>query len=302
MATRHLLSFNDISKDELLHILDHAIALKKNRGNDTEKPLAGKTVAMIFSKSSTRTRVSFQVGIYELGGQHLFLGQDNLQLGRGESMSDTAKVLSRYVHAAVIRTYNHADVEDFAAHGNIPVINALTDSFHPCQLLADLQTIQERSGKLEGVRVTYLGDGANNMANSWVLAAKLSGIHLTIAAPDGFHPDAKLLDSAPGKGTVDLFTDPVKAVKNADYLYTDVWVSMGMEREKEKRIKLFQPYQVNAKLMASAMPDVKVMHCLPAYRGLEITADVMDAKKSIIWDEAENRLHAQKAAMAFLLR
>ena len=302
MKSRCLLSFSDLTKEDLATTLAHALLLKKERNRPVEnRHLAGKTVGLIFSKSSTRTRVSFYVGIYELGGNPMFLDHDNLQLGRGESMSDTAKVLTRYVHAVAIRSHKHSSLVEFARHSTIPVINALTDKFHPCQLLADLLTILEHKGRLEGIKVAYIGDGANNMANSWVLAAKLAGMDLRIGAPREFQPTDSFLKSAVGNGSIKVTDDPVEAVKDADIIYTDVWVSMGFEKESSARLKKLISYQVNKKLINHASRDVKVMHCLPAHREQEITAEVLDGPHSIIWDQAENRLHAQKAILAKLL-
>ncbi len=299
---KHLLSLQDFTEEELEDLLIFAAQLKTERSNiNANKLLAGKTIAMIFSKASTRTRVSFQAGIYESGGNSLFLDHNDLQLGRGESMSDTARVLNRYIHAVVIRTYRHESLVEYAQHSTIPVINALTDKFHPCQLLADLLTIKENSNRLGGVKVAYLGDGTSNMAYSWAIAAKLSGIDLRIGAPLKFQPDNSFTESLSGKGDVIVTDDPQSAVRDADYIYTDVWVSMGFESEAEERLKLLTPYQVNDQLVKSASSDVKIMHCLPAKRGQEITAEVLDGPHSIIWDEAENRLHAQKAVLAKLV-
>lgn len=303
MNSKHLLSLCDIRPDEIRGILSTAADLKQTRGQpDVPRPLAGNSIGMIFSKSSTRTRVSFQVAVYELGGHSMFFDREQLQLGRGESMPDTAKVLSRYLHAVVIRTHEHAGLVEYARYSTIPVINALTDKFHPCQLLADLQTIAENSGGLEGVRVAYLGDGASNLANSWAVAARLTGIQLCVGAPEGFHPDLSVLDRVDGNGQVEVSTDPIQAVTNADFIYTDVWVSMGFEAEADDRLRTLAPYQVNQSLLAHAAADVKVMHCLPAYRGKEITADVLDGPQSIVWDQAENRLHVQKAVLSKLIR
>ncbi len=302
MNTRDLLSLKDVTETELKEILVLAADLKQRRGlSNTEKPLTGKTIAMIFGKSSTRTRVSFQVGIYELGGQSLFLDRNDLQLGRGETMSDTAEVLSRYAHGVIIRIHRHSGIEEYSQHSSIPVINALTDQFHPCQLLADLLTIQENAGRLSGVKVAYLGDGASNMANSWIIAAKLAGIDLRIGAPDGYHPAGTIIEDSKGPGKVTVTNDPVEAVSDANFVYTDVWVSMGFEDEADERRNQLRPYQVNSGLLTHAADDVKVMHCLPAKRGEEITDEVLDGPVSIIWDQAENRLHAQKAVLAKLV-
>jgi ornithine carbamoyltransferase len=302
MKSKHLLSLLDLTSDELNEVLSLTAALKNERGDTTaNKPLAGKTVAMIFSKSSTRTRVSFEVGVNELGGYPLFLNQNDLQLGRGETMADTSQVLSRYVHGVVIRTHEHASLEEYARHSAIPVINGLTDKFHPCQLLADLFTIFELAGTVNHVKVAYLGDGANNMANSWMIAAKLAGIELRIGAPTQYHPDESFVRQLSGPGNIVITEDPVSAVDNADFVYTDVWVSMGFESEAENRAIELTPYQVNKSLLEHAGSEVRVMHCLPAKRGKEITDDVLDGPSSIIWQQAENRLHAQKAVLAKLI-
>ena len=302
MNTRHLLSLHDFTMYELHDILARASRLKKERNEPIEnKHLTGKSIALIFSKSSTRTRVSFQVGIYELGGNPLFFDQDELQIGRGESMSDTAMVLNRYVHGVVIRTHSHDSLIEYAQHSTIPVINALTDQFHPCQLVADLLTISEIKGRLHGIKVAYIGDGDNNLANSWIIAAKHSGIELAIGAPKEFQPNKALVDSAQGPGDVVVTDDPVLAVEDADFIYTDVWVSMGFEEEAKNRIKNLSPYQVNSDLVKHAKDDAKVMHCLPAHRGKEISSEVLDGPSSVVWDQAENRLHAQKAILAKLI-
>jgi ornithine carbamoyltransferase len=303
LKSKHLLTLGDIASGELLALVDAARKLKKQRGaGDAPQPLSGKSIGMIFSKASTRTRVSFEVGIHELGGQALILGMDQLQLGRGETVADTARVLSRYLHGIVIRSHEHSGIEEFAENATIPVINGLTDRFHPCQLVADLQTIAESAGRLEGVSVAYLGDGASNMANSWAIAARLSGIELRIGAPDGYQPEGELLRNLSGPGTVTVTDDPVAAAKDVDFVYTDVWVSMGFEEEAGERLATMQPYQVNDALLSHAADDAKVLHCLPAYRGKEITADVVDGPRSLVWDQAENRLHAQKAVLSALIK
>ncbi len=302
MKSKHLLSLKDLGAEGLEDVLQLAARFKKDRGTRmASRPLTGKSVALIFSKSSTRTRVSFEVGIYELGGHSMFFDKNDLQLGRGESMSDTAKVLSRYVHAVVIRYHDHEAVVELASHATVPVINALTDKYHPCQLLADLQTIREYHPNLRGVKVAFMGDADNNMAHSWMIAAMLSGIELRLGAPERYQPHPDFLATLSGPGKVTITGDPAAAVKDADYVYTDVWVSMGFEEETQEREKELRPYQVNAELLRRAAPKVKVMHCLPAYRGKEITAEVLDGPQSIIWDQAENRLHAQKAVLARLI-
>ena len=298
---KDLLTIEEVTDKDLKEIFKLASYYKKDRALIKEKPLAGKSVGMIFSKSSTRTRVSFEVGINELGGNSIFLEESKLQVGRGETVADTARVLSRYLHAIVIRTYKHSEVVDFAKYANIPVINALTDEYHPCQILADLFTIYEFSEKLEGIKMTYVGDGASNMANTLILAAKKTGMNLVISSPEEFKPNAELMEKKLGNGTVTWEKDPAKAVKNADYLYTDVWVSMGFEEEKKHRLDILKPYQLNMKLLKMASEDARVLHCLPAHRGEEITDDVMECEQSVVFDEAENRLHVQKAILAIML-
>lgn len=295
---KDLLTLRDMNAADLVELLKLAADLKKNRCSGEEKTLAGKSIGLIFAKSSTRTRVSFEVGVGELGGRPLYLDQSKMQVGRGETIGDTAQVLSRYLHGIVIRTYKHSDVEELAAKASIPVINALTDDYHPCQILADLLTIQEYSSRIEGVKVVFFGDGSSNIANSLMLAAELAGINLTIAAPEAFRPRADLLASCPN---VTWEIDPLKAAENAQYCYTDVYVSMGFEEERAERMRILMPYQVNMDVIHAAAPDVKVLHCLPAHRGEEISAEVMDSKHSIVFDEAENRLHVQKALMTMLI-
>ena len=296
---KDLLTLRDITLEDWENIYDLACKLKKDRPALNNRVLAGKSIGLIFAKSSTRTRVSFEVGVGELGGNALYLDQSKMQVGRGETIADTAKVLSRYLHGIVIRTYAHAEVEELAREANIPVINALTNEYHPCQLLADLFTIYEYSGKLDrSVKVGFYGDGRSNIANSMILAARLSGIDLVVCAPEEERPDEALMAGAPN---VRWESDPKKAAKDLQYIYTDVWVSMGFEEEKARRMALFQPYQVNRAIFDLAAPDCKFLHCLPAHRGEEVTADVLDGKCSIVYDEAENRLHVQKALMAKLI-
>ena len=299
--TKDLMSLNDLSSEEIIQILDLAEDIKKNRGNEA-KILNGKSIGLIFLKSSTRTRVSFEVGVNELGGSPMYMDKTSLQVGRGESFADTANVLSRYLHGVVIRGHEHDDIADFAAACSIPVINALTDRFHPCQLLADMQLIKQYAGKLEGVKVGYFGDCASNMANSWILAAAKTGMELTLAGPEGFLPEQSIIDFAGNPSNVKVTNDAAEAAADADFVYTDVWVSMGFEDEAQDRSAVFYPYQVNDELLSGSSADVKVMHCLPAYRGKEITAEVLDGPRSIVWDEAENRLHAQKALMAYMFK
>ena len=296
---KDFLTLQDITRDDLENIFDLAIKMKKDRNDQSYTPLAGKSIGLIFAKSSTRTRVSFEVGVGELGGRPLYLDQSKMQVGRGETVADTANVLSRYLHGIVIRTFAHAEVAELARVATIPVINALTDEFHPCQLLADMLTIKEYSGKVDNsIRIAFYGDGRSNMANSLILAAKLTGMELVIASPEEESPDKNLIGDAEN---ICWEKDPVKAAEGVDYFYTDVWVSMGFEEERARRMEIFRPYQVTTKLFEKAKSDAKFLHCLPAHRGEEVAADVMDSSRSIVFDEAENRLHAQKALMAMLI-
>jgi len=299
VATRHFLTLFDFSAAELARVLDRARALKAAlKTGDTRAPLAHKTLAMIFEKSSTRTRVSFEAGMAQLGGASLFLSPRDTHLDRGEPVEDTARVMSRMVDVIVIRANSHAMVERFARHSRVPVINALTDLHHPCQLLADIQTWIEHRGPVAGKTAAWVGDG-NNVCHSWMEAAVQFDFHLAIATPRGYKPDAKLLKTCATHVT--LSHDPKKAVAGADLVVTDTWASMGQEQEKAKRLKAFKGYTVTTKLMQRAKPDALFMHCLPAYRGLEVAAEVLDGPQSVVWDEAENRLHAQKALLEFLL-
>jgi ornithine carbamoyltransferase len=303
--TRHFLRDDDLTQAEQLEILDLAVELKKDRY--AQKPLAGpQTVAVIFDKSSTRTRVSFAVGVADLGGSPLIISTANSQLGGKETPSDTARVLERMVSMIVWRTYAQSGLEEMALNTTVPVVNALSDDFHPCQLLADLLTIREHRGSLAGLTVTFLGDGACNMAHSYLLAGAVAGMHVRIAAPAAYAPDAPVVAdaaalAATSGGSVAVFTDPVEATTGVDIVVTDTWVSMGKEDEKAERLETFGAYRVDAALMALAKPDALFLHCLPADRGYEVTADVIDGGQSVIWDEAENRLHAQKALMVWLL-
>ena len=299
---KHFLTFEDIGGESLPELLALAARLKRGRGSDTERPLAGKCLGLVFSKSSTRTRVSFEVGITELGGTAMFLNANELQLGRGETVADTARVLSRYLHGVVIRTFKHGDVVEFAKHASIPVVNALTSEYHPCQAFSDIFTIHERMGRLKGVKLVFLGDGRSNMANSLVLTAKYTGLDVVVCSPPDFSPGPEILARGSGNGVVSVEHDPVKAMDGADFIYTDVWVSMGYEDEKERRVKVLSPYQVNAALLSHAPAHAKVLHCLPACRGMEITDEVADGPQSIIFDQAENRLHAQKALLVALFK
>ena len=295
---KHLLKLLDLSKEEIIGILNLADQLKYENKNGIEhKLLKGKTLGMIFQKSSTRTRVSFETGMYQLGGQALFLSNRDLQIGRGEPVQDTARVLSRYIDGIMIRTFEQKEVEDLAQYGSIPVINGLTDFCHPCQVLADLMTIRERKGRLEGLKLTYIGDG-NNMANSLIVGGLKVGMTVAIACPDDYQPDPVVLEFAKEYGDKFIMTSDIQAAaKDADVLYTDVWTSMGEEAESEKRKKAFAGYQINDAVMAVAKSDAMVQHCLPAHREEEITAKVFEAHADEIFDEAENRLHAQKAVM-----
>jgi ornithine carbamoyltransferase len=270
------------------------------RGEYAARPLAGKTLAMIFMKSSTRTRVSFEVGTFQLGGHALFLSPRDVQLGRGEPVADTARVLSRYVDGIMIRTYAHAEVEELARHATVPVINGLTDLLHPCQVLADVLTVRQHLGTIDGRKVAWVGDG-NNMANSWLNAAATLGFELALACPEGYDPDPAILARAQAATRVSLVRDPREAVDGAHVVNTDVWASMGQEEEQGQRMRAFAGYQVDAALMARAAPDAIFLHCLPAHRGEEVGAEVIDGPQSRVWDEAENRLHAQKAVMAALI-
>ena len=292
---KHLLSLETLPQEEFAGILTNSTTLKAERGQHRTAPLKGQTWALIFSKSSTRTRVSFEVAIRELGGQAMFLNANDIQLGRGEPIKDTARVLGRMVHGAVIRTFAQKDVEDFAAFSDIPTINALTDDEHPCQILTDIFTFQEKRGPIAGKVVTFVGDGACNVPASWVFAAAKLNFELRIAAPKAYQPSAELLARA--GGTVRCFEDVLEASQGTDMLYTDVWVSMGREAEAAERIRALGGYQVNAKLLAVAKPNCLVMHCLPAYRGKEIDEATFEGHAATIFDQAENRLHVQKSIL-----
>lgn len=295
---KHLLKMLDLSKEEILDILNLADQLKYENKNGIEHHiLKGKTLGMIFQKSSTRTRVSFETGMYQLGGQALFLSNRDLQIGRGEPVQDTARVLSRYLDGIMIRTFEQKEVEDLAKYGSIPVINGLTDFCHPCQVLADLMTIREFKGRFEGLKMCYIGDG-NNMANSLIVGGLKVGMEVSIACPKDYQPAAEVLEFAKGYGDKFSMTDvPLEAAKDADVLFTDVWTSMGEEAETEKRKIAFKGYQINDNIMAVAKADAMVQHCLPAHREEEITEKVFEAHANEIFEEAENRLHAQKAVM-----
>ncbi len=297
---KHLLKMLDLSKDEILMLLDLADKLKaEQKKGVAHKLLEGKTLGMIFQKSSTRTRVSFEVGMYQLGGYPLFLSSSDLQLGRGESIEDTAKVLSRYVDGIMIRTFAQQDVEDLAKYGSIPIINGLTDISHPCQVLADLQTIREYKKSLEGLKMTYIGDG-NNMANSLIVGCLKVGMSVACAIPQNYYPNKRVLEFAKDYTNFEISGDVMAMAKNADVLITDVWASMGQEKEAEERKKAFKGMQINHDILSVANKDAMVLHCLPAHKGEEITKEVFDEHPEI-FDEAENRLHAQKAVLATLM-
>jgi ornithine carbamoyltransferase len=298
--TRHFLADDDLSPDEQSQVLDLAAELKGKRYGGPQ-PLAGKAVAVVFEKPSTRTRLSFEVGIAELGAHPVVIDAQSTQLGRGETIEDTARVLSRYVSAIVIRTFGDDRIRDLAAASSVPVVNALTDGFHPCQVLADLQTVRERKGATAGLTLTYLGDGANNMAHSYLLGGAMAGMNVRIGTPAGYLPDEDVVRRARAYGTDIVVTgDAQEAAAGADVLCTDVWVSMGMAGEDERRRDL-APFALDEQALAVAAPDAVVLHCLPAHRGEEIAASVIDGPQSAVWDEAENRLHAQKALLTWLL-
>lgn len=303
---KHFISIHDITREEFDQLLNLALKLKKENKEGIAHPiLKGKTLGMIFTKSSTRTRISFEVGMYQLGGHPLFLNANDMQLGRGESIYDTANVMSRFVDGIMIRTYDHQDVLDLARYGTVPVINALTDYLHPCQALADLMTVYEHKGRLRGLKLAYVGDG-NNVAHSLLYACAKAGVNMSVATPKGYACAPEVVKNAKEDaletGAVIVETeDPVEAVKDADVICTDTWVSMGQEAEKAKRIEIFKDYQVNAELFGKAKEDAVFIHCLPAYRGYEVTEDVIDGPRSSVFDVAENRLHAQKAVLATLM-
>ena len=299
MAVRHFLTLNDLSRDELRALIQRAIELKQMQHNgEIYQPLKNKVLGMVFEKSSTRTRVSFEAGMAQFGGHAIFLSPRDTQLGRGEPIEDSARVMSRMLDVIMIRTFEHEKIERFAEFSSVPVINALTDQYHPCQLLADMQTWTEQRGDITGRTVAWIGDG-NNMCHSYINAARLFDFQLCIAAPEGYLPDAAIL--ANNEDHARLCATPAEAVAGADLVVTDVWSSMGQEEEQAAREKAFADYQVNAELMVQATPDALFMHCLPAHRGEEVAAEVIDGPQSVVWDEAENRLHSQKALLEFLL-
>lgn len=298
---KHLLKMMDLSTEEIIEILNLADQLKYElKHGIPHDHLKGKTLGMIFRKASTRTRVSFETGMYQLGGNPLYLSANDMQIGRGEPIQDTARVLSRYIDGIMIRTFDQAEVENLAEYGNIPIINGLTDLSHPCQVLADLMTIREYKGKLDGLKMCYIGDG-NNMANSLIVGGLKTGMSVSVACPENYHPAATTLAFAKKYDCFELTDDPIKAAKDADVIFTDVWASMGQEGEAEIRKKVFKGFQINDEVMAVAKPDAMVQHCLPAHREEEITAKVFEEHANEIFDEAENRLHAQKAVMVLLM-
>jgi ornithine carbamoyltransferase len=298
---KDFLTLLDITAEELQSVIERAFALKAGK-NASSCPLIGKSIGIYFEKASTRTRISFQTGIYELGANAIYINPNELQLGRGETVEDTARVLSRYLHGFVMRTFAHTKIKRFAENATIPVINGLTDLHHPCQALADLMTIKEKKGRLKGIRVGYIGDG-NNVANSLIEGSLLTGMNLVLACPRGYEPDAGIAENARSQGAkINMVNDPVNALEGADVIYTDVWVSMGQETGAEKKKKVFKKYQLNKKLLSLARPDAIVMHCLPAHRGEEITDEVMDSSQSVVFDQAENRLHTQKALLEMIIK
>jgi len=306
MYMKHLISIHDLATNEIEEIFELSERLKRELKDGIEHHLLkGKTLGMIFTKSSTRTRVSFEAGMYQLGGYPLFLSANDIQLGRGETIYDTAQVLSRYIDGIMIRTFKQSDVEDLAKYGTIPVINGLTDLMHPCQILADLFTIYEHKGRLKGLKLAYVGDG-NNVVNSLLHGCAKVGMDISVASPKGFECNEEIInealeDAKLSGAKIVLTEDPVEAVQNADVVYTDTWVSMGQEAEKEQRIKTFIPYQVNKELFSKAKRDAIFLHCLPAYRGYEVTDEIIGGPQSVVFDEAENRMHVQKAIMVMLM-
>ncbi|MBO2944826.1 ornithine carbamoyltransferase [Paenibacillus sp. F411] len=303
---RDMIELDDYTPEEIQYLLDFAIELKRKQKNgEVFEPLKGKTIGLIFEKSSTRTRVSFEAGMFQLGGHALFLSKNDIQLGRGEPISDTAQVMSRYLDGIMIRTFGHDNVVNLARYASIPVINGLSDAAHPCQVLADLQTILEHKGKLAGLKMTYIGDG-NNMAHSLLIGGAKMGMHVAVASPEGYAPDERIVELSKSiaqetGGQITITHHPLEAAQDADVIYTDVWASMGFEEEQKQREAAFADYQVNEELVKAAKPDYLFLHCLPAHRGEEVSEGVIDGGNSVIFDQAENRLHAQKALMAALM-
>ena len=300
---RDLISILSLSRDEIDHLMERAAILKEKQAKGIlYAPLQGKTLGMFFEKASTRTRISFEVGMYQLGGYAIFLDSQAMQLSRGETVADTARIFSRYVDGIMARTFSHETIEELARYATIPVINGLSDLLHPCQILSDVFTIVEKIGGYQGLKVAYVGDG-NNVAHSWINCAARLHFHLALACPEGYGPDPSLLErvQAESPGLIRLLHDPYEAVSGVDIIYTDVWASMGKEDEHAERVRKFKKYQVNTRLVQAAKSGVRVMHCLPAHRGEEITDDVLDGDHSVVWDQAENRLHVQKAILEWLM-
>lgn len=303
---RDMIELDEYSTEEIQFLLDSAIEIKRKQKNgEVYQPLKGKTIGLIFEKSSTRTRVSFEAGMFQLGGHALFLSKNDIQLGRGEPISDTAQVMSRYLDGLMIRTFGHDNVVNLAKYASIPVINGLSDMAHPCQVLADLQTVLEHKGKLKGLKMAFIGDG-NNMAHSLLIGGAKMGMHVAVASPKGYEADASIVNlseeiAAQTGGKITITQDPIEAAKDADVIYTDVWASMGFEEEQAQREAAFADYQVNEELVKAAKPDYLFLHCLPAHRGEEVSEGVIDGANSVIFDQAENRLHAQKALMVALM-
>ena len=303
IMNNHLLALKDFSKQQLQSLIVRAMRLKnESREGRQHRQLAGQTLCLLFDKPSTRTRVSFEAAMYGLGGQVIFMSSRESQLGRGEPLSDTARVLARYVNGIVVRTYGQDVVEELARYSDVPVINALTDLYHPCQILSDIMTVIEQKGAPENLKIVWLGDG-NNMANSWIEAASILGFPLTLACPEGYGPDERVLTESLARASqpITLLHDPVAAVKDADVINVDVWASMGQEDEQEKRVRIFQPFQLNSELLAHAAPDAVVLHCLPAHRGEEITGEVLEGNQCVAFDQAENKMHIHKAILDTLL-
>jgi ornithine carbamoyltransferase len=298
---KDFLTVLDLSANELQRLIKRSIELKS--GVDANKcPLLGKSIGLLFEKSSTRTRVSLEVGVYQLGGKSIYMNPKEIQIGRGETIHDSAKVLSRYLNGIIIRTYSHDTLTEFASYASIPVVNGLSDLHHPCQALADLMTVYEKKGKLKGLRLAFIGDG-NNVAHSLIEAASLTGMHIILACPKGYEPDSDVLEKArtSSSGQITVLREPAEAAANADVVYTDVWVSMGQEKDAARKKRKFRKYQINGELLSHAKKDALVLHCMPAHRGEEITDEVMDSPQSAVFDQAENRLHTQKALLEFLL-
>ena len=303
LAGRDFVSVSDLSRDEIQSLMDLAVRLESDsKQGRLEHRLSGKVIGLLFEKPSTRTRASFETAVYQLGGQAMYLRADELQLARGEPLKDTARILGAYLNAVVIRTYAHENLIEFAEYAPIPIVNALSDLEHPTQIVADMLTVLEAKGALQGIKFVWVGDG-NNVCNSWLLGAASVGMNMVVSCPRGYEPNRQILKKAEllaknSGGSVRFVSDPLKAAEGADVIYTDVWVSMGQDKEAKKKERVFKPYQVNAKLLSRAKPDVAVMHCLPAHRGLEITDDVLEGPKSIVWKQAANKLHAARALLA----